>query len=367
MKLYTKYIGAYFGKIFLLFACALTFVAVLLQVTLFLNTSANSLDIGAAYILKFMLLQVPLLLVYTLPMSLVCAVIYTTHTLYSDNELLILELSGVNKRKIALPIIVISLIVMIFAQIMCAFINPLTKKYVLLQREMVQRGLISSMLKEKTFTKISSKLMLYTEQRVGPKELKGIIIYDKTDPKGTATVLAESGAIVDKDTGIAFKLYNGSRQVLAEGTFQTLYFRSWLFDIAEYSKKFLWNFSGTLDTQSIYKLIKMRLKNNATRAAKVRLDQEIHQRFSWPLLNLVLPILFLFSTLGIENNRDKTNKNLGVSVSLAIATTFLYFFLLNRVVAWNGFVPLLYLNPLAFCALGLFLLKKSDGNKMSAL
>lgn len=329
----------------------------LLYATMALNLAMSNLDFGVDYIIKFALLQIPTMLVYTMPIALVCSIVYTIQLLHSDNELLMLELSGINKITIARPILVFMFISMIIAQLMYSFIIPAAKKYLLVQKETLHKNIASSLLKEKVFTKISNKLMVYIDHRIGPKDLKGIIIHDKTNTGTTSTILAERGVILDNGNKIIFKLQNGSRQSLVKDNFQVLYFKSWLFDISDYSER-LFNVGG-FETHSIYKLIKTRFTKQLDNYQITKIDQEIHRRFSWPLLIIALPMLFLFSSFNIENSREKTMKSILFSVILALISIFLYFLSMSRIVLWKGFIVLSYLNPIFFSILGLYIFKKT--------
>jgi lipopolysaccharide export system permease protein len=358
MKLYLRYTTLVFLKLFLIIAGALTITATLVQVMLFLSVSVSDLHLDLFSIIKFMLFALPSNFVYVSPIALICTVLYFFHILSSDNELMIFELSGISKLRLAVPAFSVMVVMAVISLAMCSFINPICKKHLLMQRETMHKGIINSVLKEKTFAKISNKLMLYIEKRLDAKDLMGVIIYDKSVPAEVTTILAKHGSFLDDNDKTVFKLYDGSRQTMKNGKLQTLYFKSLIFDVSEYTKK-ITNFNRVLDSQPLHKLISLQRKRSGDLNWQKKISQELHSRLSWPLLNLVLPILFLFSGLSFGDGRNKNMKklNIFVSTALSVLCMILYFSIMNRINTKATFSALTYLNLLTFASLGFFLLK----------
>ncbi|NRA73875.1 MAG: YjgP/YjgQ family permease [Rickettsiales bacterium] len=359
MKLYLKYTTITALKLFLIIVGALSLTATLIQVMLFLSVSINRLDLDIISMMKFMLLCLPAIFVYVSPIALICMALYYFHILFSDNELLTLELTGISKQQLALPIIFIMCATAMLSVIMCFFINPICKKQLLLQRKVLHEKVINAVLKEKTFTKVSNQLILYIEKRRDQKDLRGVIIYDKTKPAEVTTIFAQKAVLFDEGGKTMFKLYDGSRQTLVNNNLQTLYFKSLIFDISEYARKFT-DSEKLLASQPMNKLIALRKKNNGDFKFQKRVSQEIHRRISWPLLNISLPILFLFSGLSYREYRSKSPKkvNIFISTTLCIVQMVLYFFLVNRIGTKSVFTLFTYGNILFFCGVGAFFLKK---------
>jgi len=361
MKLYLKYTTLVFLRIFLTIVGALTLTAMLIQVMMFLSVSINNLDLGVMDILKFMLLCLPSIFVYVCPIAIICTILYYFYILSSDNELLIFELSGISKYQLALPAFTTMIASVLISLIIGSFVNPVCKKQLLLQRETLHKNMVNAVLKEKSFAKISNKLVLYIEKRINAKDLKGVVIYDKTNADEVTTIIAEKGSLIEEKDKTVFKLYDGSRQTLTRGNLQTLYFKSLIFDVSEYTRKFA-NIDGSLNSQPLHNLIALRQKANKSLAFQDQLAQEIHRRISWPLLNISLPLLFLFSGLSYREGRSKDLKglNIFISVILAILNMVLYFSFINQVTSKLDFSILTYLNILLFSGIGLFLLKNHD-------
>jgi lipopolysaccharide export system permease protein len=368
MKLYLKYTTLVFLKIFLVMVGALTLTATLVQVMLFLSVSLNNLDLDLFSVIKFMALCIPSIFVYVSPIALICTILYCFNLLSADNELLIFELSGISKFRLSIPAFSMMFAVTLLSFVMCFFVNPICKKQLLMQRETLHKNMINSVLKEKTFTKISNNLILYIETRLNAKDLRGVIIYDKTNPAEVTTIFAEKGSLLDEQDTTVFKLYDGSRQTLTQKNLQTLYFKSLIFDVSEYTKKFA-SFDRSLESQSINRLIRLRRKKANDLNYQKKVSQEIHRRISWPLLNISLPILFLFSALSFVEGRDKTLKTLNVliSITLSVLSMILYFSFINRINTKTNFSVLTYLDILLFSGIGFFLLKNVDSSKIKRL
>jgi lipopolysaccharide export system permease protein len=82
----------------------------------------------------------------------------------------------------------------------------------------IRNKVAAFLLQEGVFTSISDKLVVYVRRRTPDGSLHGILVDDARDPAVHATILAESGQLVEGKNGPRVLLMNGSRQEIDHQT-----------------------------------------------------------------------------------------------------------------------------------------------------
>jgi lipopolysaccharide export system permease protein len=82
----------------------------------------------------------------------------------------------------------------------------------------IRNKVAAFLLQEGVFTSISDKLVVYVRRRTPDGSLHGILVDDARDPAVHATILAESGQLVEGRNGPRVLLMNGSRQEIDHQT-----------------------------------------------------------------------------------------------------------------------------------------------------
>ena len=123
MMIYRKYLFGLLVQIFGLTTFAITSVVMLTQFLKFINQYiGKGLDILS--ILLMLALILPPFLVQIVPITLFCTIIFVYQKLITDNELVVMESSGISRFKLATPVAFFALMVTLASYATTFFVNP---------------------------------------------------------------------------------------------------------------------------------------------------------------------------------------------------------------------------------------------------
>jgi lipopolysaccharide export system permease protein len=157
--------------------------------------------------LNYSLLNIPKILTKFIPLSFLLALILSILKFDSENELIVLWTSGLNKIKIINFFLKIALIVTLIQLFLAAFINPNVLNY---SRSLIKASnlnLISSIIKTNEFNDAIEGLTIYVEEKNELGIMKNIFIRDDSHKLSTIenqektdnlTIFAEKGRLNSK-------------------------------------------------------------------------------------------------------------------------------------------------------------------------
>ena len=342
MKIYSFYIAKKLLKLFCVICVFLLFVIILFKVIDVLNDFNLSQNMGLRNIAKFALYLSPQMFIYIAPMALLCSLIYVHYSMFVDNELVILQSSGIGMWGMVKPIIMVATFLTVLSYAAVSFVIPYSKAKIVSQRQLVSRSILPKVITSKTFINISDKISMYINQKRGDK-VEGLIIYDKRDINEDSVIIARNAQVNVYKDSILFTMYNGSRQAVQNNALQMVFFDTLALNIP-----FVQSTHGndlSLELLDLPSLLEYKAQDSAQESDKI---MELHKRLSWPLVSPVfvfIAISFLF-TGRYHRTWDK-----GVLLRIVIVVAlymFLYFFLKNGVKAFKGFALMMYINSLIF-------------------
>jgi lipopolysaccharide export LptBFGC system permease protein LptF len=297
---------------------------------------------GLRNILKFALYIMPDVFVHVAPLAVLCSIFYLHYSMFVDNELVVLQSSGVVVWKIIKPIFCVTMIITSFSYICLFFIIPYSKTKIVDQRQLISSMILPKVITEKSFINVSDQVSMYINHKYGDK-VEGLIIYDKSEAKEESVIIARSAEIAVYKDSILFKMYQGSRQTVQNHALQMVFFDSLILNIP--FVKHANNNRMSLQRLGLISLLKY-VPSNEDQAQDKMI--ELHKRISWPLLNIVFMFIaaaFLFSS---TYNRFWDSKNVLKICIIVSLYVFLYFFFRSGISNMNGFLELLYLNNFFF-------------------
>lgn len=360
MMIYRKYLFKLLIQIFGLTTFVLTSVVMLSQFLKLINQYiGKGFEIANILLLLFFIL--PPFLVQIVPITLFCTILFVYQKLITDNELVIMESSGISRLNLAIPGILFAVIVMTASYTITIFVNPYLNRLHESQKTLIRDNYISSMLEEKVFNNLSKDLTIYINKQLDENRLSGIIIYDQREGM-PAIITAQTAKLIPIANGLLIELNKGSRQHLNQNKqIEILFFDSSSI-IVQYNKLNEIKRNYSPNQLYIYELI-----SNSVDNQKLRNDRnfEINKRFSWPLLNLALASIAISTVLSISYNRIWKYKNIILGAAAASFTVFLSLIFTNKSQNSMIFTIALYLNPFLVTYLSLYILKqKSCNNKL---
>ncbi len=155
----------------------------------------------------------PSLLVYTVPMSVLLAVLIALGRLSADAEVIALKASGINLYQMMPPFVVLCLVGFILTGICSVSLESLGRRTFRSQTEKFSAEHLAAGLEGGVFNDTIKGLIIYV-QKFDQETLrvKNIMISDRRNPAQPIVIVAENGIILSDQSGLRllFKLYDGS-------------------------------------------------------------------------------------------------------------------------------------------------------------
>jgi len=338
----------------------LTFILVLSRLGKMADLVINK-GVGFSDILLLIVYSIPPYLTFTLPMAFLLSIIVVLGRLSSENEILILKSSGIDLKKLFIPIVILGLFITF-----CGMLNTnmlLPKSGVLFRNtliDVVKKG-ISVDDKEGIFNDTIPGIVIYIDKvDTQNKFLSGIVISDDRDKDVKQTISAKKGYInINPDTlDLYFALENGSlhRWEKATDTYRTIAFDDYSFSM---------NLSSMIRSggelrKSWYEMDRKELKKKLASAKNYNEQYEIllaiYKKITIPLS----PLAFIFLTIPLGVKRKIEGKFSGTIYSLLV---FMFYYILMAFTENIGktiHLPALitaFLPGIVIITMGYFLLK----------
>ena len=275
--------------------------------------------------LNYSLLNIPKILTKFIPLSFLLALVLTILKFDSENELIILWTSGLNKIKIINFFLKIALIVTLIQLFLAAFINPNVLNY---SRSLIKDSdldLISSTIKTNEFNDTIEGLTMYVEEKNELGIMKNVFIRDDShrlstienkEKTNSLTIFARKGRL-NSETKSSLILENGvihsenqSKEIQVikfkktELFFDNLKTKSIIYPkVQETSSKILLNCFFKKTTHTLLKGDKD-LKCH-TEEERIEVLAEINRRFGMPLYIPLLALLSSFLLISREETKVK--------------------------------------------------------------
>ncbi len=311
---------------FLLAVLVFSSVAIMATIVDMMDLVVNK-GLAPARVAQLVVYVLPSLLVYTVPMSVVLAVLIALGRLSADSEIIALKASGVSLYQLLPPFVLLCLTGFILTALCSLSLEPLGRRTLQLHVENLDSRHVAASLEDGVFNDTIAGLVVYV-QNFNPETLqvKNIMISDRRDPALPVIVVARQGVILSDQNKLQllFKLYDGSihRPTAAQkyeyAVFNTYQMRLQVADLNGEKQKPL-----KQKELSLRRLLEQMQDRKAQGLAYRRELTEINKRFALPFACPVFILLGL--SLGVFLRRG--GRASGFMVSLIIVT--LYYLLLN--------------------------------------
>jgi lipopolysaccharide export system permease protein len=218
-RLINRYILKEIFVPFCMIVLVLTFVLLMGKILQLMDLMINK-GIGFVDIARLMIFLMPSFLMFTLPVSLLIAILIGLGRLSGDNEITIMKMSGISLYQLALPVGFSALIVF--------FMTAATAFYLVPFGNLSSRNLLFTMAKQKASIGIREKvfiddfrgILLYAEKiPISGDFLEGILVSDNRISKEPSTIIARKAYLIsDPDTlAITLRLQDGSTHTVDAG------------------------------------------------------------------------------------------------------------------------------------------------------
>lgn len=335
MRRYQRYLIEHLFWPTVLITASLTGIIWLTQMLRFIDFMLNrGLSLGDFLYLTGLML--PSLLLILIPVSLAIAVIYTYHKLLGDSELTVFSAVGISRLQLAMPAVQVGAACMLICYALSLYLMPISRQHFQDIRTFFRDKYASVLLEEEVFNTPIDGLTVFVRKRDRENNLYGILIHDNRDFTSPVTMMASRGRLQQTQDGPRFYLEEGLRQEMKNGRINWLTFDNYLLDIGFYGK------DVAREREPDERTIGQLFASEGIAPDKLpALRAEAHQRLTWPLFCLSLPLLVLATLFGGEFNRRGQWKRIILAASFSAVLVVAFFALRSLMVqhAWVA-VPL---------------------------
>jgi len=282
-------------------------------------------------LVNLLILLIPPLFSFTIPMAILFASLMTFGRLASDNEIIAMRSCGQHPVRIILPILIFGLIsVLICFWLEASLIPSANRSFRSLVMSFEQQKEFLT-LTEKGFQDLSNELVAYvhtnTQNREREKEYEGILIADYSLQGISRVIFAKQGhMMLDKTNGqFVISLMDGSIHHLErEGIniYQMMHF-------GRYETNLHLPSYSTISKKKKFKEFSLREIRNALQSDPMDFQEEVglqfewHRKFAFPFACLIFALIG--SLIGMESRWSGKCSSFAVSLMLII----IYYFVLT--------------------------------------
>jgi lipopolysaccharide export system permease protein len=197
---------------FLLALLVFSSVALMTKIIDLMDMVVNK-GIAPGQVLMLVVYLLPSLLIYTVPMSVVLAVLIALGRLSADSEIIALKASGVNLYQMMPPFIVLCLVGFVITALCSVSLESMGRSTFRRHAANFSAQHISAGLTGGVFNDAIKGMIIYVQEfDQNTLQVKNIMISDRRNPSQPVVIVAEHGIILSDQSNLRllFKLYNGS-------------------------------------------------------------------------------------------------------------------------------------------------------------
>ena len=351
----TRYILRELALPLVLVTITLTGVVWLTQGLRFIDMIVN-VGLSAWTFLELTLLLLPTALVYILPLSLLCAILFTYHRLNADSELIVMRAAGLSPRALAAPALLCAAIVGVLLYAVTLYVMPAGMRTFKGMQFSIRHDYAALLLKEGVFNTLTDGLTVYVRERRSGGELLGILVHDSRVADRPVTMMAERGMMIRTPEGPRFVLVGGNRQEVAveNGRLSMLYFDRYMLDLEQYTRRSNYRWLEPSE-RYLHELIDPGdTPDDVNNADKMRI--EIHRRLLAPLYCFAFALIAVAALLSGELDRRGQWRRVVAAVIAAITLQLIGLLILQLAARAPSLIVLAYLNLAAACVGSLYVL-----------
>jgi lipopolysaccharide export system permease protein len=248
--------------------------------------------------LELILLTMPTLMLFALPMATLIGILMGFLRLTSDNELMVMRSSGIKFSQFVSPVLSVALLATGISLVSAIHIMPRTNTLFRIKLNSLGRAALPALLKERTFINFIPGMILFF-QSVEPTELnlQGVYVQDERDKRVQSTIVAENGQIVyheERDL-LVIKITNGIITRIQEDfkNAQTVSFQDYelSFGMEELANRGPVKFRGRSEMTYWELREESQKAENIASGAAAWFAMQFHQMFALPFACMVLGLL----------------------------------------------------------------------------
>lgn len=308
--------------------------------------------------LLVLLLELPEVISWTAPISILAAVMIVFGSLSQNNEIRAMKASGVHPLHVMAPALLVGLAL---SFTMFIFNDQVATNADFMMRKTMKKMLMkhpSAIIEPGRFVELSKSLKFLTKTMDG-NQMKDIVAYENEgDGKTVRTIMAERGEIVTKPGGseLAIRLYDGSVSDTEDASVQSMQFKTYEFPTM--GQEDLESLQKKMRNRTLAELLISAAQKSLTPENRNEIWSSFHQRIAFAFGSFIF--VFVGVPVAILVRRGEIITSFGIS--MAAACCYYILFVGAKTLAVRGFVPPIFafwVPNLILIGLGLRLMKKS--------
>ena len=350
MKLIERYI---LRRATLMFVATLAPLLGIVWVTQALGSINLVTDSGQSIFafLKLATLILPSVIPIILPFALVIGVAQTLTVMNADSELTVLNSAGSSRMTIIRPVMILAVALSVVSFAVDNFVEPYSRMAVRKMIATAHADMLSSVVQENTFRKITDGLYVQVAERRGGGVLHGLFVADTRDPRFELVYYAREGAVDEVSSALVMKDGEVHRKV-PDGNVSIIKFDSYAFDLTDLTQS-----AGTANIRAKDRDLAF-LFNPDPEDAQVKRNPlaftaELHRRFTEWLFPAVFGLIALVVSADARSHREARVHPMITALLTALAVRWACFYAGNAAEDSRLFIPVMYFIPIATAALAI--------------
>ena len=301
-------------------------------------------------------LLIPNFIAVILPITVFVVVQFVYQRLSGDRELTVMRAAGLSSSALARPALALTVGAVAICYLLNLWLVPLSYAAFREYQFEIRNRMAAFLLQEGVFTPISDDMTVYVRSRDRDGTLRGILVEDERQKTSRATILAETGRLVEGPDGPRVVLQNGSREEIdrTNGRLNVLSFAENTVDLASKSKNGEQRFRDAAE-MSTRELLDPPPSTQVRDIGKLKVEG--HRRLATPLTAASFAMVALLSVLAGTFHRHGNVLRPLTAVLSVVGLLALGLAISNLAARQTTLIPLIYLHavlPGLLCAWRLF-------------
>jgi lipopolysaccharide export system permease protein len=157
-------------------------------------------------------LLIPNFIAVILPITTFVVVQFVYQRLSGDREITVMSAAGMSPWALSRPTVALCTLVVALCYLLNVWLVPASYSAFREYQFEIRNRVAAFMLQEGVFNAVSDDMIVYVRSRDVDGTLRGILVEDSRQKNSRATILAETGRLVEGPNGPAVLLLNGSRE-----------------------------------------------------------------------------------------------------------------------------------------------------------
>jgi lipopolysaccharide export system permease protein len=288
-------------------------------------------------------LLIPSFVAVILPITTFVVIQFVYQRLAGDRELTVMRAAGLSPFALARPAIAIAVLATLAGYVLNIWLVPMSLSAFRDFEWEIRNRIAAFLVQEGVFTQVSDGLTVYVRTRAPDGTLRGILVEDERDKNNPATILAETGRLLEGPNGPRVLLVNGSREEIDQktGRLDVLTFRENVVDLSDTTQQ---NSPRLLDISEAPMAKLFDPPPNISQIDRPRWIAEAYKRLASPLTSLsYASIALLFSLTGTFRRQGGFVRPL-MSVGTVVSLLALGLAVDNLAARHNPLIPLIWLH-----------------------